>query len=123
MSMYDKVVKLMDEELEERINVIVNEYAIKISKKHGIALEQLLKDIPSSYTNTTCKGSTNNGQRCTFRASENGYCQRHIIQGKRVCQRIFSNSGSSLHNHGPEKMFVKGCPGCESSNELIDLGV
>ena len=41
MSMYDKVVNLMDEELEERINVVVNEYAEKISRKHGIPLEQL----------------------------------------------------------------------------------
>ena len=34
MSLYDNVVKLMDESLEERINVVVNEYAEKISKKH-----------------------------------------------------------------------------------------
>ena len=32
MSLYDNVVKLMDEALEERINVVVNEYAEKISK-------------------------------------------------------------------------------------------
>ena len=62
MSLYDNVVKLMDEALEERINVVVNEYAEKISKKHGIPLEQLLKDIPESYTITTCKGTKNNGR-------------------------------------------------------------
>lgn len=121
MSLYDKVTKLMDEELEDRVNEVVNEYAEKISKKHGIPLEQLLKDIPESYTSTTCKGTKNNGQRCGFKAFENGYCKHHTVQGQRVCQRTFSSS--SLHNHGPEKMFVKGCPGCESSNELIDLGV
>lgn len=121
MSMYDKVVKLMDEELEDRINIVVNEYAEKISKKHGIPLEQLLKDIPESYTITTCKGTKHNGQRCTYKASDDGYCRYHTMQGQRVCQRTFSSS--NLHNHGSEKMFVKGCPGCESLNELIDLGV
>jgi hypothetical protein len=121
MSMYDKVVKLMDEELEERINNVVNDFAIKISKKHGIPLEQLLKDIPDSYTITTCKGTKNNGQRCGFKAFENGYCRHHSQQGQRICQQSFPNS--TLHNHGPDKMFVKGCPGCEFSNGLIDLGV
>lgn len=122
MSLYDNVVKLMDEALEERINVVVNEYAEKISKKHGIPLEQLLKDIPESYTITTCKGTKNNGQRCGFKAFENGYCRHHASQGHRVCQRVFSSTGS-IHNHGPEMMFVRGCPGCEASNGLIDLGV
>ena len=122
MSLYDNVVKLMDEALEERINVVVNEYAEKISKKHGIPLEQLLKDIPESYTITTCKGTKNNGQRCGFKAFENGYCGHHASQGHRVCQRVFSSTGS-IHNHGPEIMFVRGCPGCEASNGLIDLGV
>ena len=122
MSLYDNVVKLMDEALEERINVVVNEYAEKISKKHGIPLEQLLKDIPESYTITTCKGTKNSGQRCGFKAFENGYCRHHASQGHRVCQRSFSSTGS-IHNHGPEIMFVRGCPGCEASNGLIDLGV
>jgi len=111
----------MDEEIEERINVVVNEYAEKISKKHAIPLEHLLKDIPESYTITTCKGTKNNGQRCGFKAAANGYCRHHKAQGERLCQRTMSNS--SLHNHGPEQMFVRGCPGCESSNGLIDLGV
>ena len=101
---------------------MVNEYAEKISKKHGIPLEQLLKDIPESYTITTCKGSKNNGQRCGFKAFENGYCKHHASQGQRICKRSFSSTGS-IHNHGPEMMFVRGCPGCEASNGLIDLGV
>lgn len=122
MSLYDNVVKLMDTELEDRINVVMNEYAEKISKKHGIPLELLLKDIPESYTVTMCKGTKNDGRRCGFKAVQNGYCRHHIAQGERICQRSFSSTGS-IHNHGPEMMFVRGCPGCEASNGLIDLGV
>ena len=121
MSLYEKITKLVNEELEDRVNSILNEYAEKISKKHAIPLELLLKDIPESYTSTICKGTKTDGHRCTFKAGMNGYCRHHKAQGDRLCQRSVSNS--SLHNHGPDQMFVRGCPGCESSNGLIDLGV
>ena len=119
MSLNEKIAKLVDEELEDRVNTILNEYAEKISKKHAIPLELLLKDIPCTFTSTMCRGTKSNGQRCTFRALDGGYCRHHKSQGLRICQRSFSSS--SLHNHGPEQMFVRGCPGCDSSNELIDL--
>lgn len=119
MSLYDKITKLVDEELEERVNTIINEYAVTISKKHAISLELLLKDIPESFTTSTCKGTKSSGQRCIYKSVENGYCRKHKVQGDRICQRIYSSS--SIHNHGPGQMFVKGCPGCETSKELIDL--
>lgn len=122
MSFLDKISKLLDEEVEDRTNAAMSEYAMTISKKHGIALDLLLKDIPSTYTSTICKGTKGKGgQRCTFKAVSNGYCRHHMAQGDRICQRSFSSA--SVHNHGPEQMFVRGCPGCESSKELIDLGV
>lgn len=121
MSFLDKISKLLDDEVEERTNAALSEYAIIISKKHGISLDILLKDIPASYTSTICKGTKANGTRCTFRALECGYCRHHKAQGDRLRQRTMSNS--SLHTHGPEQMFVRGCPGCESSKELIDLGI
>jgi hypothetical protein len=122
MSLHDKITKLFDEELEDRVNAIINEYATMISKKHQIPLEILLKDIPVSYSSTICKGTKSSGDRCSFKAVENGYCRHHITQGNRIGQRVMSNS--SLHNHGPEQMFVEGCPGCcQTSNGLIDLGI
>ena len=119
MSLHEKITQIVDEELEERVNAILNEYALKISKKHAIPLELLLKDIPTSFVTTTCKGTKSDGHRCAFKAIHNGYCRKHKSQGERICQRVMSSS--NLHNHGPEQMFVKGCPGCESSKELIDL--
>ena len=121
MSLYEKVTRLVEEELEHRLNCILNDYAETLSKKHGIALDILLKDLPDTYTSTTCKGAKANGQRCTFKGIHNGYCSRHAAQGARICHRV--SSSASLHNHGPEKMFVRGCPGCDSSNELIELGI
>lgn len=121
MSLIERITKLVDDELEDRVGVIINEYASNISKKYGISLDLLLRDIPESYTSMTCKGTKSNGHRCNFKASDNGYCRHHRSQGDRITVR--SISSSSLHTHGPEQMFVRGCPGCESSNELIDLGI
>ena len=120
MSLHDKITKLFEEELEDRVNSIITEYAEKISKKHAIPLELLLKDIPESYTSTICRGTKSNGDRCAFKSVSNGYCRHHKSQGDRICQRVLSTS--SLHNHGSEQMFVRGCPGCESANNgLIEL--
>ena len=119
MSLSEKIVQIVDEELEDRVNTILNEYAETISKKHAIPLELLLKDIPKTFVSTVCKGTKSNGNRCTFKALYNGYCGKHKTQGERVCHRAMSSS--NLHTHGPEQMFVRGCPGCHSSNELIDL--
>jgi len=122
MSFLEKISTLLDEEVEDRTNAVLSEYAMIISKKHGIALDLLLKDLPETYTSTICKGTKGKGgQRCTFKAVTNGYCRHHAIQGERICQRALSST--STHNHGPGQMFVRGCPGCESSKELIDLGV
>jgi len=120
MSLYDKVTALLDEEIEERTNQIINEYAINISKKHGISLQLLLKDIPETCTGSMCKGIKGNGQRCAFKSVSDGFCRYHITQKSKMTQRIFSCE--SIHNHGPEHMFVKGCPGCDATNNgLIDL--
>ena len=119
MSLSQKIIQLVDEELEDRVNTILNEYAETISKKHAIPLDLLLKDIPTTFVSTVCKGTKSDGHRCTFRSVDGGYCRHHKSQGDRISQRSFSSS--SLHNHGPEQMFVRGCPGCHSSNELIDL--
>src|SRR5210317_90209 len=121
MSFQEKITLIFEEELNDRVNSIITEYAETISKKHGIPLEQVLKYIPENYTSNICRGTKSNGSRCTFRSICDGYCRHHASQGERMTKRSFSNS--SLHNHGPEKMFVKGCPGCESSNGLMDLGV
>lgn len=120
MSLHEKVTLLIEEEIQDRVNSIITEYAKTISKKHAVPLELLLRDVPDTYTSSICKGTKSNGDRCTFRVVEHGYCRHHKSQGERICPRTLSSS--SLHNHGPGQMFVRGCPGCESANNgLIDL--
>jgi hypothetical protein len=94
-----------------------------ISKKHQIPLELLLRDVPGVGDTDRCKGKKTlkdgSGEiRCKFKASENGYCKYHHQQGEKIKQRCLPNL--QLHNHGPEKMNVPGCPGCERKG-LIEL--
>jgi hypothetical protein len=119
MSLYEKIGDLIDEEVNHRLVAMMNEYIEIISKKHGISTELLMKDIPGPFTGTICKGVKNNGHRCQFRGVFDGYCKHHIKNNNRGEFRVIPRTNS--HIHGPDQMYVKGCPGCEVSKELIDL--
>jgi hypothetical protein len=120
MSLYDRIADIFDEELNERLVSMMNEYVEIISKKHGISMELLLKDIPEIFSGTICKGVKADGRRCTFRGINDGYCRHHVTQINRLKHMSIARSNS--HNHSPELMYVKDCPGCKFANELIDLG-
>ncbi len=120
MTLHNKIVELVEQEVNERVSTLLGEYAENISRKHAISLDILLRDLPSIANVSLCKGTKSNGQRCLFKANESGYCKHHTIQGEKLRHR--SLSSSNLHTHGPEKMYVPGCPGCENSKGLIDLG-
>ena len=120
MTLHTKIVDLVEQEVNERVSVLLGEYAETISKKHAISLDILLRDLPHIANVSLCKGTKSNGQRCLFKGGGSGYCKHHTVQGEKIRHR--SVSCSNLHNHGPEKMYVRGCRGCEKSKELIDLG-
>ena len=106
---------MIDEEANERVNKKLDE----VSKVHGIPLDLLLRE---SDDVTICKGTKiKDGvtHRCSFKAVDSGYCKFHKVQGDKIKKRDLSSVNS--HTHGPEQMFVRGCPACESKNKLIDL--
>jgi hypothetical protein len=119
MSIPDKIVELIEEELNERMNTLFNEYAETISKKHGISLNILLRDLPEICSVTLCKGQKSDGRRCMFKGIHNGYCRHHKEQGEKIRQRVLTSE--PVHTHGNDIMFLKSCPACNISNRLIDL--
>lgn len=119
MSDHERIIDFFEQELERYSNHIIDEYIEILSKKYAIPRDLLLKDVPRRSSKTICRGTKTNGQRCTFHGTYDGYCKHHTVQGERLKSRQFHNS--SEHTHGPEKMYVVGCPGCESSKGLIDL--
>jgi hypothetical protein len=119
MSSYDKLIHIFDVELKTRVDEIISDYAEVISKKHGIPLDLLLRDVPEIYNGLTCKGTKSNGQRCTHKGLHEGYCGKHVTQGNRIKQRNITSINT--HTHGPEKLFVPECPACIRSNVFRDI--
>lgn len=99
-------------------NEQLNHTLENISRKHQIPLELLLRDIPQNDGGDRCRGIKRGEVRCSFKAGENGYCKFHQQQAINVTSRC--PPSLQLHNHGSEKMFVRGCPGCEQKG-LIEL--
>jgi len=50
MSLHDRIADIVDEELNARLVSMMNEYVEIISKKHGISMDLLLKDIPEIFS-------------------------------------------------------------------------
>jgi hypothetical protein len=138
----DGVKKLVVEELPGRIEDAINEHIYEmvedevskyteyklsmtlenVSKTHGIPLDLLLRDVPETNKSGGCKGTkttVEGTKRCSFRAVHEGYCRYHKAQGDRIKRRHLPSK--NLHNHGPDQMYVSGCPGCEKSNSFLDL--
>jgi hypothetical protein len=119
----EHIYNMVDEEVNNNYNERLNKKLEEISKIHAIPLDLLLRDIPESNNHAMCKGvktcKDGSKQRCAFRAVDDGYCKFHKAQGEKIKKRELPSRDS--HTHGPEQMFVRGCPGCEIKNELIDL--
>ena len=119
MSSYDKLITVFDEELKTRANEIISDYAEIISKKHGIPLDLLLRDVPENYTGSVCKGTKSNGHRCTQKGLHNGYCGKHVAQGSKIKHRDLKSINT--HTHGSDKLFVPDCPACIRPNVFRDI--
>lgn len=109
----DEVSRYTDEKLSGTLE--------NISKVHGIPLDLLLRDLPECDKRGICKG-VRGSKRCIFKGIHDGYCKFHRAQGERIKRRDLPSV--NIHTHGTDKMFVRGCPGCEcsESKQLIDLG-
>ena len=119
MSYSDRIIGLFDEELKHRIDILMTEYAVVISKKYAISLDLLLRDVPVLSANTMCKGTKSDGSRCAFKGIHEGYCGKHKNVGNRIRQRIHESRNG--HTHGPEVLFSPECIECNKSKQLIDL--
>jgi hypothetical protein len=117
----DSLHDLVEEEVQARRSDFLTKTLENISKKHQIPLEILLYDVPGNEQRCRGKKRSRDGHdvRCTFNATRGGYCKFHQGQCESIENRRLLNT--NMHTHGPEQMNVPGCPGCASSNGLIDL--
>jgi len=115
----DCIYDIVDDEVNRVMDEKMNTSLEHISKVHGVPLDLLLRDLPDTDKCKGIKTTPEGKRRCIFKAVQDGYCKYHKSQGERIKKR--SLPSINLHNHGSDRMFVRGCPGCEGSKELIDL--
>ena len=121
--------KLIEDAIEAEIELRVQERLTKvlesISQTYDIRLDRLMKDIQTvqgSKSSTSC-GLTKSKKRCSRPGKFDGYCKIHVSQKpdvRKITAHISVPSPVQVaqHTHTFPPMFLKGCPACDSSNNL-----
>jgi hypothetical protein len=124
----DQIAKLVEEEVEKRVNERLKAVLEKISKTYDISLRQLVRDLDTiaEAPSTCCKGLKKNGTRCSFMAKTDGYCNRHLDQ--KPVLRIkrtpsVTTTMATAHTHTLPPLFLAGCPACEKSRSTNNLSL
>jgi hypothetical protein len=100
--------KLVDEEVEKRVNEKLTKYAEYVSKTYDISIKLLMRDmlninelvIPNTEICKPgqCLGINMGGKRCKFKGKQAGYCSRHVEQKPKAVIQIKSAPPSAIKN-------------------------
>ena len=123
----DQVIKLLEDEIDKRVNERLSLVLEKISRTYDISMRQLMRDLDAipDAASTCCKGLTGKGKRCSRSAKSDGYCHMHIKQ--KPVQRVTrapappALSVAVQHTHTLPPLFMAGCPACERSRSTNNL--
>ena len=122
MSHMDHISKIIEDEIEKRVNERLSLVLEKVSRTYDISLRQLMRDVSSmgDVPCTMCKGLTAKGKRCSRSAKTDGYCHLHVSQKpvQRVIHRSVSTASTAAtaaHTHTLPPLFMAGCPACEKT--------
>lgn len=126
----DQVIKILEDEIDKRVNERLNVVLEKISRTYDISMRQLMRDLDSisESPSTCCKGLTGKGKRCSRMAKTDGYCHMHIKQKpvQRVTRTPSTSTAPALsvaHTHTLPPLFMSGCPACERSRSTNNLSL
>jgi hypothetical protein len=119
----DRVVAVIEEEVDNRVNEKLTHILSHISKTYDIKLDRLLKDVAEvNHDTKRCMGVKHDGSRCTRFARISGYCNMHKDQ--RPKDPAPSPVKEVRHTHTLPPMFLAGCPACEKTRvEKIEFDV
>ena len=128
----EQIARLIEEEVERRVNERLTAALEKISQTYDISLRQLLRDTSSTTENTwngkICHGIIKSGQKCKRGVKDgSGYCvchkdQRPIPRVVVPPSRTPSQASLVQHTHTLPPMFLAGCPACDRGlNSRIDI--
>ena len=112
--------KLIEEEVQRRVNDVLAPLLEYISSTYDISLQQVMRDASTCIPKvqiTTCLGiSKKTKKRCKNKATENGYCYIHSHQAPKKAEKP-----AMKHTHTLPPFYMKGCPVCEKANPFRDL--
>ena len=114
----DHISKIIEDEIDKRVNERLGLVLEKISRTYDISLRQLMRDVSSmnDVPCTICKGLTAKGKRCSRTSTDGGYC--HLHQRQKPVQRAVTTMQQRVHvptahTHTLPPLFMAGCPACE----------
>ena len=115
VTLSQQIDKLIDVEIDKRVQEALTRYAETIATVHRIPLSLLLRDLPSVRPGTgICIGTTKDGKgpRCTRIGKYEGYCMLHYEQRKKFQPIQLVQDCGLKHNHGVPPLFRDDCPAC-----------
>ena len=118
----EEIEKLIEEEVERRVNARIEPLLQYIAEKWDISPAHVSKCVSevSSIKVTTCLGrSKNTRKKCKNNAKENGYCHIHYDQAPK--KKEPSKTIELIHTHTLPPFFLKGCPACDNRNRFRDV--
>jgi hypothetical protein len=122
----EHVLKILEDEVEKRVNERMSQMLEKISRTYDISMRQLLRDVSviDQTQSSTCRGVTAKGKQCRHAAKENGYCHQHVKQ--KPVQRVVTTQAAPIipptvatvaHTHTLPPLFLAGCPACARTRQ------
>jgi hypothetical protein len=117
----NEINRLVEEEVQRRVNDTLAPLIEYISVTYDISLQQVMRDLASIKTIevTTCLGvSAKTKKRCKNKAKTDGYCHVHLHQAPRQSS---PKHVTQKHTHTLPPFFMKGCPVCDKSKSFRDL--
>ena len=129
-----QIAKLIEEEVERRLEERLTKVLEHISKTYDVSMKQLLKDTSTlKVDDKTCMGLTSKKTRCKLKQHQHGYCKHHQDQRPRQIRQTQSTEAlaamtltdmKSQHTHPSTVLWQDGCPGCKKKPVkplMIDL--
>lgn len=113
-----KLKRIVRERFEEYMEDYVQEYVQRLHRRHGISLENLLRDLPENLASRRCRGVQKNGKWCQKQAVEEGYCALHAEQGRSLRGRTYvaiTTPAETGHTHPMTIPYLDACPACNPS--------
>lgn len=126
-----QIAKLIEEEVERRLEDRLTKVLEHISKTYDVSMKQLLRDTSTLQVDEkTCMGLTTKKTRCKLKQHQNGYCKHHQDQRPRQIHQAPQpvsdmSTMKSQHNHPGTVLWKEGCPACNKKKAskplMIDI--